>query len=45
MKMRKSQQVIFWRNQRVVGLKIGDRIIAWYGVRTPKTAQEIIDDN
>ena len=40
--MRESQKTIFWRNHRVVELRVNGKPIGWYGVKFPKTAKEII---
>jgi len=44
MEMRKSKQILFWRNHKVYRLKVNGKLIGWYGQRIPKTAQEIIDE-
>jgi len=44
--MRKSQQIIFWRNHRVVELRSKEtgKVIGWYGCRIPKTAEDRIKE-
>lgn len=41
--MRNSQKIIFWRNHKIFVLKRSGKVIAWYGSKIPKTAQEILD--
>ena len=42
--MRESQKTIFWRNHRVVELRVDGKVIGWYGVKFPKTAKELIKE-
>ena len=45
--MRESQKTIFWRNHRVVEIRIKEtgKVIGWYGCKFPKTAEEVINEN
>ena len=42
--IRRSQQKIFWRNHKIVELRINKKLIGWFGKRFPKSAQDRIDD-
>ena len=42
--MRKSQQQIFWRNHRVIELKIDGKSKGWFGIKIPKNAQKIVEE-
>ncbi len=43
--MRKSQQIIFWRDHKVIVFKKNGKIVRLYGKRFPnKEAQEIVNE-
>lgn len=44
MKLRNSQQTIFWKNHQVWEIKVKDKLIGWFGKRFPKTAQERVEE-
>ena len=44
MKMRKSQQQIFWKDHKVIVFTRGGKFSRVYGEKVPKTAQEIINE-
>lgn len=41
-KMRRSQQIIFWRNHRIVELRKDGKIVGWYGCK-PKELSNVED--
>ena len=41
--MRKSQQVLFWRDHKVIEIRKEGKILGWFGIRIPQTAQKIIE--
>lgn len=43
--MRKSQQIIFWRDHKVTEIRIDGKVIGWYGKRFPKTAEDILESS
>ena len=42
--MRKSQQQLFWRDHKVYDLKVKGKTVGWFGLKIPKTAQDIIEE-